>query len=131
MAELAPSEITFRMVDGIDRLPYFNPDIDDIENPPETVTQFRKALREADALILCSPEYAHNISGLLKNALDWVVGSGELVNKPVVVVNVSTSFMGGGKVSTCNARHKATRTAVLSGVTICFSCIYFYLFSTV
>ena len=40
-------------------------------------------------MVICSPEYAHGVPGVLKNALDWVVGSGELVDKPVGVWNLS------------------------------------------
>ena len=42
-----------------------------------------------EAVLICSPEYAHGVSGTLKNALDWLVGSGELVGKPVAVLNLS------------------------------------------
>ena len=40
---------------------------------------FRAALKSANAVLLSSPEYAHGVPGVLKNALDWLVGSGELV----------------------------------------------------
>jgi NAD(P)H-dependent FMN reductase len=40
--------------------------------------------------LISSPEYAHGVSGVLKNALDWVVGSGELIDKPIALVNAST-----------------------------------------
>jgi chromate reductase, NAD(P)H dehydrogenase (quinone) len=36
-----------------------------------------------------SPEYAHGVPGALKNALDWLVGSGELIDKPIAVINAS------------------------------------------
>jgi NAD(P)H-dependent FMN reductase len=39
--------------------------------------------------LICSPEYAHGVPGSLKNALDWVVSSGELVNKPIALINAS------------------------------------------
>ena len=93
----APEGFSANTASIIDKLPFFNPDIDDIENPHDMVKQFRELLRKADGLVIVSPEYAHNIPGVLKNALDWVVASGELVNKPIVVINVSPSFMGGDK----------------------------------
>jgi chromate reductase, NAD(P)H dehydrogenase (quinone) len=68
-------------------LPLFNPDLDG--NEPESVRALQNALREADALLICSPEYAHGISGVLKNALDWVVSSGELFGKPAATINAS------------------------------------------
>jgi NAD(P)H-dependent FMN reductase len=76
--------------DGIDRLPFFNPDLDN-EEVPEAVEGFRAELRNADGLLISSPEYAHGVPGVLKNALDWLVGStqGEIVDKPVALVNAS------------------------------------------
>ena len=53
------------------------------------VQAWRSRLRAADGLIFSTPEYAHGIPGVLKNALDWVVGSGELVDKPVTLFNAS------------------------------------------
>src|SRR5262249_53714142 len=40
---------------------------------------FRRRLDCADAVLISSLEYAHGVAGVLKNALDWVVGSGELM----------------------------------------------------
>lgn len=76
--------------EGIDRLPFFNPDLDN-EEVPEAVESFRAELRNADGLLISSPEYAHGVPGVLKNALDWLVGStqGEIVDKPVALVNAS------------------------------------------
>lgn len=100
LVDLAPDDVSIASDVLIDKLPFFNPDIDNPEKPPEMVAVFRKLLRKADGIVLVSPEYAHNISGVLKNALDWLVASGELVHKPVVVINVSTSYVGGEKAHT-------------------------------
>jgi NAD(P)H-dependent FMN reductase len=53
------------------------------------VLEYREQLRESDGVVIASPEYAHGVPGALKNALDWVVGSGELVYKPVSLINAS------------------------------------------
>ena len=74
---------------GLGELPAFNPDLDG-EGTPETVDSLRKMLDACDAVLISSPEYAHGVPGVLKNALDWIVGSGELVGKPVGLVNAST-----------------------------------------
>ena len=73
---------------GLDQLPHFNPDQDD-DNPPAAVVAFRREIGNADAVVICSPEYAHGVPGTLKNALDWLVGSGEIINKPVAIINAS------------------------------------------
>lgn len=69
-------------------LPPFNPDLEG-DRTPVAVTSFRSQLEACDAVLISSPEYAHGVPGVLKNALDWVVGSSELVNKPIGVINAS------------------------------------------
>lgn len=70
----------------VDRLPHFNPDLDDDDEPPAAVSEWRAEIAAADAIVLSSPEYAHGIPGALKNALDWVVSSGEFYDKPVALI---------------------------------------------
>ena len=69
-------------------LPLFNVDLD-IDPAPESVVDFRARLGSSDGILISSPEYAHGISGVLKNALDWTVSSGEFYEKPVAVFNAS------------------------------------------
>ena len=59
-----------------------------LRNPP-SVIDFRTQLQKAEGVLISSPEYAHGVPGVLKNALDWVVGSGEFVSKPVALLNAS------------------------------------------
>ena len=87
-ALLVPDGVTMTFYNGLAELPYFNPDLDN-EPGPIAVGTFRAELRAANAVVICSPEYAQGVPGSLKNALDWVVSSGELVNKPVALINVS------------------------------------------
>ena len=53
------------------------------------VARLRAQLIAADAVLIASPEYAHGISGVMKNALDWIVGCEAFVNKPVASLNAS------------------------------------------
>lgn len=48
-------------------------------------------------MLIGTPEYAYGMPGVLKNALDWLVLSGELVNKPVATISASPSEFGGSK----------------------------------
>ncbi|MEA2489536.1 MAG: hypothetical protein QOH21_1328 [Acidobacteriota bacterium] len=82
---LAPFEV--RLFEGIGALPHFNPDEEDLA--PPAVHTYRAALADAAGVLFSTPEYAHGLPGVLKNALDWVVGTGELVDKPVALVNAS------------------------------------------
>jgi NAD(P)H-dependent FMN reductase len=84
---LAPEGVSISLYDGLAGLPHFNPDDEETAGP--AVWEFQARLREADAVLISSPEYAHGVPGVLKNALDWVVGSGEFVDKPVVLINAS------------------------------------------
>ncbi|MFE6737471.1 NADPH-dependent FMN reductase [Streptomyces tubercidicus] len=80
----------------IGALPHFNPDLDgEGATPPAPVAALRAAAASADALLVVSPEYAHGVPGVLKNALDWLVSSGECVGKPVAVITASPSPAGG------------------------------------
>jgi NAD(P)H-dependent FMN reductase len=75
---------------GLADIPIFTPDID-IEPIPKPVARFRKALAASDGVLIATPEYAHGIPGAFKNALDWVVSSGEFTDKPTLLVNASAS----------------------------------------
>lgn len=66
---VAPDHLRLYEV-SIENLPYFNEDLEHQGDPPE-VAEFRAALRRADAVIICTPEYSYSIPGVLKNALDW------------------------------------------------------------
>jgi NAD(P)H-dependent FMN reductase len=88
VARLAPEAVAVSIYRGLAELPPFNPDLDD-DRVPAAVTRFRDQLQACDAVLISSPEYAHGVPGVLKNALDWVVGSGELLDKPIAVINAS------------------------------------------
>ncbi|MBM9502098.1 NAD(P)H-dependent oxidoreductase [Leptospira sp. 201903071] len=96
ITKTAPPEMEIITYEELGELPHFSPDIDG-ENSPEVVLRYRKALNNADGVLICTPEYAHGIPGVLKNSLDWVVGSGEYVDKPVMALSASPSYMGGDK----------------------------------
>ncbi len=97
--------VAFTVYEGIDKLPFFN----EQEDIPE-VTTFRDTLKWADGIMLCSPEYAFGVPGVLKNALEWTVATGELVYKPVALITAAT---GGDK---AHASLLLTLTALSSNV---------------
>lgn len=108
LASLAPSEVSISFFDGLAQLPHFNPDLDN-ETPPMEVVSFRKLLAQVEGLIISSPEYAHGVPGSLKNGLDWIVSSGELVEKPVLLIHASTE--GGQRVQSQLAEILKTMSA--------------------
>jgi len=87
-SNLTPTGVEITLYDGLADLPHFNPDLEGSE--PSAVLDFRLQLKGADGVFISSPEYAHGVPGSLKNALDWIVGSGELVDKPVAMLNTSS-----------------------------------------
>jgi len=88
VSALAREDISILIYSGLATIPPFNPDLD-LEPAPTAVADLRLRLRECDAVLISSPEYAHGIPGVLKNALDWTVSSGELYGKPVALFNTS------------------------------------------
>jgi NAD(P)H-dependent FMN reductase len=85
---LAPQNVQLIVYDGLGNLPHFNADLDS-EPPPAAVAQFRSELLKSSGVIISAPEYAHGVPGVLKNALDWLVASGELYEKPVALFNAT------------------------------------------
>jgi chromate reductase len=80
----APGGVEMVLCSSTGELPHYNPDLETGE-PLPIVTQWRGELRAADGVLIASPEYGHGVPGSLKNALDWIVGSGDLFEKPVAV----------------------------------------------
>jgi NAD(P)H-dependent FMN reductase len=85
---LAPVGVEVSIYGELADIPPFNPDLD-TDAVPAAVSRLRTALQASDAILISSPEYAHGVSGVMKNALDWLVGSGELIDKPIALINAS------------------------------------------
>jgi NAD(P)H-dependent FMN reductase len=88
-ATLVPPGVDLVLFDGLRELPHFNPDVE-ASGVPESVTEWRQALAASDAVLIASPEYGFSLPGVLKNGIDWVIGSGELEQK-VVAITAATS----------------------------------------
>ncbi len=87
-AARAPDGVDVLRFDGLAQIPPCNPDLDPA---PSEVEAFRALVQSADGLLIATPEYAHGLPGTLKNALDWLVGSGDLYDKRVVIVSAAPS----------------------------------------
>jgi chromate reductase, NAD(P)H dehydrogenase (quinone) len=88
MAALAPADLAISLYARLADLPHFNPDLDG-ETAPAVVHELRAQIGRADGVLISSPEYAHGVPGVLKNALDWLVSSLEFPGKPVALINTS------------------------------------------
>jgi chromate reductase len=84
---LAPAGVDLRVEHRHKAWPLFNPDLENA--PPPAVQAVRDAITAADAVLIASPEYAHGVSGTIKNTLDWLVSHPGFAGKPVAVFNPS------------------------------------------
>lgn len=85
---LAPPSMSIELYDGLERLPHFNADIEPEQSAP--VVDLKNRVGAAHGLLISTPEYARGVPGSLKNALDWLVGGPEFVDKPVALLSAST-----------------------------------------
>jgi len=89
-AQVAGPEVQAVLYPGIGELPLFNPD-DDREGAPvdPRVAEMRRELARADALLICTPEYAGALPAAMKNLLEWTIGDAGTYRKPVAWINAA------------------------------------------
>jgi chromate reductase len=95
-AERLPAGVEWSEFERLAEIPPYDSDLEE-EGVPEPVAALREAIREADAVIVATPEYNHSIPGVLKNALDWAsrpAGQSAMTGKPAAVVGASTGMFG-------------------------------------
>ncbi|GAA5515008.1 quinone reductase [Deinococcus carri] len=94
--EVAPDSLDIRIFDRLGDVPLYNADVE-AEGDPEGVRALKDAIREADALLIATPEYNHSVPGVLKNAIDWASrpprGS-VLAGKPAAILGASPGMTG-------------------------------------
>jgi chromate reductase len=92
--ELVPEGATIETFE-LDGIPGFNQD--DEQNPPAKVTDLKRRIREADAVLFVTPEYNYSIPGVLKNAIDWAsrpYGDSAWNGKPAAIMGASVGAIG-------------------------------------
>ncbi len=94
VADRLPETVHLTLFDGLDALPHFSPERD-TDPPLPPVEYLRTSIEQADAVLICTPEYAFGIPGVLKNALDWTVSTVLFNHKPVGVMSASPTYAGG------------------------------------
>lgn len=95
-ADRLPAGVELVEFQGLREIPPYDSDLEP-EGVPEPVEALREAIREADAVLVATPEYNHSIPGVLKNALDWAsrpAGQSALSGKPAAVIGASTGMFG-------------------------------------
>lgn len=87
--DLTINDLEVEIFNELVQIPQFNPDLDTTSVSKE-VSDFRKKIKDADGVLICSPEYAMGVPGSLKNAIDWTVSSAEFSHKPVALITASS-----------------------------------------
>jgi chromate reductase len=96
--ELAPEGVTIDHFDLID-VPLYNGDVE-AEGDPESVARFKQAIREADGVLMVTPEYNHGVPAVMKNAVDWASRPPQdaaLSGKPVGIIGASPGITGSAR----------------------------------
>ncbi len=94
LQELQPANVRSTIYGDLEHLPPFHPERDEGSG---VVRELRRLVGDADAVLISTPEYAFGVPGVLKNALDWMVSSGEFNEKPVAAISASPLSTGGNK----------------------------------
>jgi chromate reductase, NAD(P)H dehydrogenase (quinone) len=100
--ELAPEGMEIRIFHRMAELPLFNQDVE-AEGDPEPVQALKRAIGEADALLIATPEYNHGVPGVLKNAIDWAsrpARDSVLSGKPTALFGASPGITGTARAQT-------------------------------
>jgi chromate reductase, NAD(P)H dehydrogenase (quinone) len=92
--ELVPEGASIEIFE-LDGIPAFNED--DEQNPPAKVVELKRRIREADAILIVTPEYNYSVPGVLKNAIDWAsrpYGDSAWNGKPAAIMGASVGTIG-------------------------------------
>jgi chromate reductase len=95
-AERLPAGAELVQFERLREVPPYDEDVE-LAAIPAVVEEMRQAVREADAVLIATPEYNHSIPGQLKNALDWIsrpAGKSALNGKPAAAIGASTGMFG-------------------------------------
>src|SRR5438132_3070973 len=93
--QLLPQNVTLEVVD-VSRLPLYNQDLE--HEMPVDVKELKKKIRDADAILIATPEHNYSITAVLKNAIEWgnrPPKDASWSGKPAAVISASTSLRGG------------------------------------
>jgi chromate reductase len=98
LPSLAPEGVSIEFLESVGDIPHYDADVQ-AEGFPESVVKMGKAIKQADAVIIVSPEYNYSVPGVLKNALDWIsrLPDTPFAGKPVALQTGSPGLIGGAR----------------------------------
>ncbi|MFC6288380.1 NADPH-dependent FMN reductase [Nocardioides sp. GCM10027113] len=97
LRDRAPEGTDVEILDGLDRVPFYNEDLDG-DQPPASAVALRESVAAADRVLVVTPEYNGTMPAVLNNAIDWLsrpYGAGALVGKPLAVIGATPTPYGG------------------------------------
>ncbi len=120
IASLTVKDFQLNIFNDLKSLPHFDPELSS-DNPPKQIVDFRKTIEEADAIIICTPEYVYSIPSGLKNAIEWCIATTIFTDKPIGLI---TAAAGGEKgheelqliVKTAMAKFTRETTLLIRGI---------------
>ena len=95
--ELAPDNVVVEIYD-VSGFPLYNQDLE--ARMPEEVKEFKKKIREADAILIATPEHNYTITAVLKNAIEWgnrPPNEASWNEKPAAIMSASSGARGGAR----------------------------------
>lgn len=107
-AKMTIDDFNLTVYSDLKRLPHFDPELS-IENTPTEVLDFRENINQADAILICTPEYVFSIPSGLKNAIEWCVAVTVFTDKPIGIITASANGEKGHEELQCIMRTLMTK----------------------
>lgn len=120
IAALTQEQFDITIFTDLKSLPHFDPELS-LRNAPEPVKQFRRKIENADAVLICTPEYVFSIPSGLKNAIEWCVATTVFSDKPTGLITASADGRKGHEelqllMKTLMSRFSDETTLLISGI---------------
>jgi NAD(P)H-dependent FMN reductase len=119
-SESTKDDFNVTIFNDLKTLPHFDPQLS-IDNPPMEIIDFRKAIENADGILICTPEYIFSIPSGLKNALEWCVATTVFSDKPAGLITASANGQKGHEelqliMKTVMAKFNDATTLLIPGI---------------
>lgn len=99
LPKVAPAGVTIEALPSIGSVPLYDADVQQEEGFPADIEAIAEHIRQADGVIIVTPEYNYSVPGGLKNAIDWIsrLPNQPLAGKPVLIQTSSMGPVGGAR----------------------------------
>ena len=99
LPKIAPASMEVNALPSIADIPLYDADVQQEEGFPATVEALAEQIRQADGVVIVTPEYNYSVPGGLKNAIDWLsrLPDQPLAGKPVLIQTSSMGVIGGAR----------------------------------